>query len=121
MDATLAGLKWKNLVVNMDYIIIFSSIFEEHIIDLEEVFERLEKANITLNQNKDNKETIIEPRKYPGIEVNYDLSNLELEELNALQLYKLVGIENRRIQIITTIRYRYSKFNFKRSCKFHEI
>ena len=52
MDATLAGLKWKNLVVYMDDIIIFSSTFEEHLKDLEEVFIRLAKANITLNQSK---------------------------------------------------------------------
>ena len=52
MDATLAGLKWKNLVVYMDDIIVFSSTFEEHIDDLNEVFKRLSKANVTLNQNK---------------------------------------------------------------------
>ena len=52
MDATLAGLKWKTLVVYMDDIIIFSSTFEEHINDVEDVFKRLEKANVTLNQNK---------------------------------------------------------------------
>jgi hypothetical protein len=34
MDATLAGLKWKNLVVYMDDIIIFSSTFD----DIEESF-----------------------------------------------------------------------------------
>ena len=52
MDATLAGLNWKTLVVYMDDIIIFSSTFEEHINDVEDVFKRLEKANVTLNQNK---------------------------------------------------------------------
>jgi hypothetical protein len=52
MDATLAGLKWKNLVVYMDDIIIFSSRFDEHVEDLKEVFQRLEKANVTLNQSK---------------------------------------------------------------------
>jgi hypothetical protein len=52
MDATLAGLKWKNLLVYMDDIIIFSSTFEEHLKDVEEVLNRLTDANVTLNQNK---------------------------------------------------------------------
>ena len=52
MDATLAGLKWKNLIVYMDDIIIFSNNFDAHVADLEEVFSRLENANITLNYNK---------------------------------------------------------------------
>ena len=52
MDATLAGLKWKNLVVYMDDIIIFSENFEEHVKDLDEVLTRLGNANITLNINK---------------------------------------------------------------------
>ena len=52
MDATLAGLKWKNLLVYMDDIIIFSSTFEEHLKDVDEVLNRLRDANVTLNQNK---------------------------------------------------------------------
>jgi hypothetical protein len=52
MDATLAGLKWKSLLVYMDDIIIFSSTFDEHFKDLDEVFTRLDNANITLDFNK---------------------------------------------------------------------
>ncbi len=52
MDATLAGLEWKSLLVYMDDIIIFSSTFSEHVKDLDEVFTRLDIANITLNINK---------------------------------------------------------------------
>jgi hypothetical protein len=52
MDATLAGLKWKSLLVYMDDIIIFSTTFDEHVKDLDEVFTRLDNANITLNINK---------------------------------------------------------------------
>jgi transposase InsO family protein len=52
MDATMAGLKWKTLLVYMDDIIVFSATFNEHLNDLEEVFIRLKDANITLNLNK---------------------------------------------------------------------
>ena len=41
MDSTMA--------VYMDDIIVFSSTFEEHLADVEEVFVRLQKANVTLN------------------------------------------------------------------------
>jgi len=48
MDATMAGLKWKTLLVYMDDIIVFSSTFAEHLVDLEGVFLRLQEANLTL-------------------------------------------------------------------------
>jgi hypothetical protein len=40
MDATLAGLKWKTSLVYLDYKIVFSYTFDEHLVDLEEVFVR---------------------------------------------------------------------------------
>ena len=52
MDALLAGLKWKNLLVYLDDIIIFSATFEEHLDDIKEVLTRLEKANLKLNAEK---------------------------------------------------------------------
>jgi hypothetical protein len=52
MDATMAGLKWKTLLVYMDDIIVFSSTFAEHLVDLEGVFLRLQEANLTLNLDK---------------------------------------------------------------------
>ena len=52
MDATLAGLKWKNLIVYLDDIIIFSSSFDEHIKDLREVFGRLKDAHLKLKPSK---------------------------------------------------------------------
>jgi hypothetical protein len=52
MDATMAGLKWKTLLVYMDDIIVFSSTFAEHLVNLEDVFLRLQEANLTLNLDK---------------------------------------------------------------------
>ena len=52
MDAVLAGLKWKSLLVYLDDVIIFSNSFEQHLKDLSEVFARLKTANLTLNRRK---------------------------------------------------------------------
>ena len=52
MDAVLAGLKWRSLLVYLDDIVIFSGTFEQHIKDVKEVFERLRGAGLKLNQTK---------------------------------------------------------------------
>ena len=52
MDATLAGLKWRNLVVYLDDIVIFSPTFEQHLEDLKETFQRLKDANLKLKSSK---------------------------------------------------------------------
>lgn len=52
MDAVLAGLKWNTLLVYLDDIIIFSPTAEQHIADLETVFQRLREANLKLNPQK---------------------------------------------------------------------
>ena len=41
MDAVFAGLKWRNLLVYLDDIMIFSNSFDQHIQDLSETFSRL--------------------------------------------------------------------------------
>jgi hypothetical protein len=52
MDATLAGLKWKTLLVYLDDIIIFYPTYEAHLDDLCEVFMRLREANLQLKPSK---------------------------------------------------------------------
>ena len=52
MDATLAGLKWKNLLVYLDDVCVFSSNFDSHLKDLEEVFDRLRKSKLKLKPSK---------------------------------------------------------------------
>ncbi len=52
MDAVLAGLKWKSLLVYMDDICIFSKCFDDHIRDLKDVFLRLRQANLKLKTSK---------------------------------------------------------------------
>ena len=52
MDAVLAGLKWRSLLVYLDDIVIFSSSFDQHIKDVREVFDRLRAAGLQLNRSK---------------------------------------------------------------------
>lgn len=52
MDAVFAGLKWRNLLVYLDDIIIFSRSFEAHVADLREAFGRLRSANLKLKATK---------------------------------------------------------------------
>ena len=54
MDAVLAGLKWNTLLVYIDDILVFSPTFEDHVKDVENVFNRLLEANITLKATKCN-------------------------------------------------------------------
>ena len=41
----------------------------------------------------ENKTKLTEQRKYPGLEINYDFTNQELDELNTLEIYKIAGVE----------------------------
>ena len=78
MDATLAVLKWKTSLVNMDDIIVFSPTFKDHLRDLEEVFIRLIEANITLNLNKCS--FFMKQKRYLGqtISWTYDILDIRL-------------------------------------------
>ncbi|CAF2035716.1 unnamed protein product [Rotaria magnacalcarata] len=52
MDIVLAGLKWQCFLVYIDDVVIFSPTFEQHIIDLEKVFQALQSANLILKAAK---------------------------------------------------------------------
>ena len=52
MDAVLAGLKWNILLVYIDDIIVFSPSFEQHLLDLKQVFDRLRAAVLKLKPKK---------------------------------------------------------------------
>ncbi|CAF2775804.1 unnamed protein product [Rotaria sp. Silwood2] len=52
MDIVLAGLKWQCCLVYIDDVVIFSPTFEQHILDLEKVFQALRSANLTLKASK---------------------------------------------------------------------
>ena len=54
MDAVLAGLKWNILLIYIDDILVFSPTFEDHVRDVNDVFDRLLEANITLKPSKCN-------------------------------------------------------------------
>ena len=52
MDVVLSGLKWKECLVYLDDVLIFSKDWDEHLLHLNHVFDRLEKANISLKLSK---------------------------------------------------------------------
>ncbi|CAF1432643.1 unnamed protein product [Rotaria sordida] len=52
MDIVLAGLKWQCCLVYIDDVVIFSPTFEQHVKDLEKVFQALQSANLTLKTSK---------------------------------------------------------------------
>ncbi|CAF1502254.1 unnamed protein product [Adineta steineri] len=52
MDIVLAGLKWQCCLVYIDDIVIYSPTFEQHLIDLKNVFLALREANLTLKASK---------------------------------------------------------------------
>lgn len=52
MDCVLAGIKWKSCLVYLDDIIIFSTGFDRHLSDLEDVFTRIRKAHLVVKPKK---------------------------------------------------------------------
>ncbi len=52
MNLVLAGLNWKMCLVYIDDILIFSRTFEEHMVHLRCVFDRLRNANLKLKRSK---------------------------------------------------------------------
>jgi hypothetical protein len=52
MDIVLAGLKWQSCLVYIDDVVIYSPTFEQHLIDLKNVFQALKEANLTLKASK---------------------------------------------------------------------
>ena len=52
METVLRGMQWERAVLYLDDIIIFSKDVDEQMDRLEEVFERLKKANLTLKSSK---------------------------------------------------------------------
>ena len=52
MSSVLRTMNWKSVLVYVDDILIFSSTFDEHLLHLEQVFRKLEEANLKLNPVK---------------------------------------------------------------------
>ncbi|KAG1066863.1 hypothetical protein G6F40_017750 [Rhizopus arrhizus] len=52
MDSVLAGLKWQICLVYLDDIICYSPSFEQHLVDLRSVLNRLRAASLTANIKK---------------------------------------------------------------------
>ena len=52
MDHVLFGLHWETCLFHLDDIIVFSSMWEEHLARLRQVFERLRHANLKLGAEK---------------------------------------------------------------------
>ena len=52
MDVCLSGLSTNRILAYMDDIVIFSRTFDEHIVDVEAVFQRIRAGNISLKASK---------------------------------------------------------------------
>ena len=52
MDAVTAGLKWQSVLTFIDDIFVYSKTFDDHLIHLVKLFERLRKANLTTKPSK---------------------------------------------------------------------
>ena len=52
MTQVLRGLNWKNLLVYVDDICVFSKSFDEHLVHMQQLFNRLRNAGLTLNPKK---------------------------------------------------------------------
>ena len=52
VEVVLAGLTWEFCMVYIDDIVVFSRSSSDHISQLRQVFERLEKANLRFNSKK---------------------------------------------------------------------
>jgi hypothetical protein len=52
MDMAFAGMKWRNILVYVDDVLVMSPTFERHLEDLEEAFKRLENIGMTVKPSK---------------------------------------------------------------------
>ena len=52
MDLVLAGLQWSQCLVYIDDVIVFGRTFKEHLVNLQEVFQRLRLAGLRLKPSK---------------------------------------------------------------------
>ena len=52
MDLAFAGMKWRNLLVYVDDVLVMSPTFEKHLEDLQETFTRLENLGMTVKPKK---------------------------------------------------------------------
>ena len=52
MDMVLAGLQWSSCLVYLDDIIVIGKTFEDHLMNLREVFKHLKEAGLKLKRNK---------------------------------------------------------------------
>ena len=52
MASVLRGLNWRSVLVYIDDILLFSNTFQEHLVHLDQVFNRLREANLKLQPTK---------------------------------------------------------------------
>ena len=86
MDAVLAGLKWKSLLVYLGDIVIFSSTFEQHILDVNEVFNRLRTAGFEFDYEIHHKPGKLNTRadmlsRLPQLDNNDNIANYRVDNL----------------------------------------
>ena len=64
VNEALGDMMWKRAIPYIDYIIIFNKSFKQHLLDLEELFNRLSEANFFLKLRKC--EFLMESMEYLG-------------------------------------------------------
>ena len=52
LDMILVGFRWEPCLVYIDYVIVFSDLFDQHLIDEQNVLKAFIEANVTLNPSK---------------------------------------------------------------------
>ena len=87
MEAVLRGLNWKSSLVYLDDVIVFSRTFQDHLLHLQQVFERLRNAGLKLHPSKCNfaKREI----RYLGHIVNSEGISPDPEKVTAIRTYPI--------------------------------
>jgi len=83
-DLVLAGLSYNICLEYLDYIIIYSNSFEEHLVRLEAVFERLRWATLKLKPS--NKCNLLQQRvSFLGHVISKEGIDMQTEKVEAVQ------------------------------------
>ncbi|CAC5364272.1 Retrovirus-related Pol polyprotein from transposon 297,Retrovirus-related Pol polyprotein from transposon 17.6 [Mytilus coruscus] len=85
MEAMLRGLNWKSSLVYLDDVLVFCRTFQDHLLHLQHVFERLRNTGLKLHPSKCNfaKQKV----RYIGHIVNSEGISPDPEKVTAIRTY----------------------------------
>ncbi len=93
MNLVLQGLNWKFCLVYIDDILIFSHTFDEHLVQLRAVFDRLRSANLKLKPSKF--KFAYESTVYLGHVVSARGVSPDMQNIAAIEQINIKGIKTR--------------------------